>query len=387
MFIPYKIEEERIYSSRPWVVYTIMAVCIVAYIYLYDYLPKFKRENIFFNFGCVPVDFKWWSPFTCTLLHGSAMHLIGNLYFFWIYGRTCEKTLGIWKFTLLYLVGAFFSVMAHVWTVPWLYQDVPTIGASGAISAVLGAFLVMFPKLKIRFLVLAFGRPLPSHGPAYFVLGSWFLIQLLYSLQVIGDSMSVAFWAHVAGFTVGALLGTIFVWLDSRIRQQPADDREKELLPAWEAFCSGEDPTPYLPMNDDDGLAFPARRRDPDSALLMAVMNMDHQAAFQAMMVEFRHARDDQDYARMLFYYYRLLRIYESDDLPGDLHLYGAIAASRLNFIGIAAYGFRQAALSGAVDSTERLIQGTINILEKFGEESGAAVLADRIIPQTSQTL
>ncbi len=382
MFIPYKIEEERLYSKRPWLVYSICAICIIIHIYLYKYLPEFKRENIFFDFGCVPIDFKWWSPFTCIFLHGSVLHLLGNLYFFWIYGRVCEKELGLWKFSFIYLAGAFFSIMAHLWTVPWLYRDVPTIGASGAISAILGAFLVMFPKLKIRFLVLAFGRPLPAHGPAYFVLGSWFLMQLLYSLQIIGDSMSVAFWAHVAGFATGALLGTVFLWLDARTRQQTAGCSGKELIVAWQAFCSGEDPTPYLPEESNSQRPFSRYSRDHNAALLLTVMDMDHQTAFQAMLREFQLARDEQNHGLMLFYYYRLLRIYEPADLPGDLHLYGAIAASRLNFIGLAAYGFHQAALSGAVESTGRLIQGTINILEKFGAESGIATLRERIMPQ-----
>ena len=380
MFIPYKIEEERIYPSWPWMVYTIMAVCIGVHIYLYDYLPKFDRENIFFNFGCVPVDFKWWTPFTCTLLHGSALHLLGNLYFLWIYGRTCEKALGIWKFILLYLVGAFVSVMAHVWTVPWLYCDIPTIGASGAISAVLGAFLVMFPKLKIRFLVLAFGRPLPSEGPAYFVLGSWFFIQLLYSMQIIGDSMSVAFWAHVAGFATGALIGTIFIWFDAKSREEPVVSNSEELLPAWQAFCSGEDPTPYLPTNNYADLPFATPKRDHDSSLLSAVMTMDRQAAFQALVTGFWAARDELDYPRMFFYYYRLLRLYTADEIPENIHFHGAIAASRLEATAIAAFGFRQAALSGTVESTERLLQGTITILEKLGEADRAAALSASIM-------
>jgi membrane associated rhomboid family serine protease len=384
MFIPYKIEEERIYPSWPWVVYTIMAVCIGVHFYLYDHLSNFDRENIFFNFGCVPVDFKWWTSFTCTLLHGSALHLLGNLYFLWIYGRTCEKALGIWKFILLYLIGAFVSVMAHVWTVPWLYCDVPTIGASGAISAVLGAFLVMFPKLKIRFLVLAFGRPLPSEGPAYFVLGSWFFIQLLYSLQIIGDSMSVAFWAHVAGFAAGALVGSIFIWLDAKSREEPVISNREELLPAWQAFCSGEDPTPYLPANSYADLPFAAPKLDPDSSLLSAVMTMDRQAAFQALVTGFWAARTELDYPRMFFYYYRLLRLYTADDIPENIHFHGAIAASRVDAIAIAAFGFRQAALSGTVESTERLLQGTITILEKLGESDRAAALSARIMPRSS---
>lgn len=379
MFIPYKIEEERIYPNWPWMVYSICAVCIAVHFYLYNYMSKFDRENLFFTFGCVPVDFKWWSPFTCTLLHNSIFHLVGNLYFLWIYGRPCEKALGIVKFSLLYLGGAFFSVMAHVWTVPWIYRDVPTIGASGAISAVLGAFLVMFPKLKIRFLILTFGRPLPCHGPAYFVLGSWFLMQLLYSMQILGNSIAVAFWAHVAGFTVGAVCGTIFIWLDSKSRARTTSHSEQELRPAWQAFCSGNDPTPYLPTINAE-LPWSARKHDPDYALLLAVMNMNYQTAFEALIEGFLDARENQDYACMLFYYYRLLRIYEASDIPSDLHLYGAIAASRLNYMDIAAYGFRQAALSGAVKSTERLIQGTINLLEKLGETEKATALSTRLI-------
>lgn len=215
MFLPYAIEDDVEYSKQPVLVYSFCAIYLAAHILLYHFFTKFMREDVFYNFGCVPIGFKWWTTFTCTFLHGGYLHLIGNLYFFWIYGRSCEKALGALRFLILYFCGAFVSVWTHVLVVPEYYADIPTIGASGAISAVLGAFLVLFPTVKIQFLVFsfAFSQPLPSHAPAYFVLGGWFIVQLAYGLQLVGDFTEVAFWAHIAGFAMGALIGSIYLLL------------------------------------------------------------------------------------------------------------------------------------------------------------------------------
>ena len=171
MFIPYKIEEEHEYTGKPILTYTIIVICVAVHLYLYKYSTEFFRNNVFYDYGVIPVDYCWWNSLSCTFLHGGIMHLLGNMYFLWIYGRTCEKALGTIKFTLLYIIGAFVSVWAHVISISWFFADDPTIGASGAISAVLGAFLVMFPKTRVRLLVTTFGRPLPAFAPAAFVLG------------------------------------------------------------------------------------------------------------------------------------------------------------------------------------------------------------------------
>ena len=230
MFVPFAVEDQEYVSYRqrlPVAVYSLVGVCVLVHILVHVNLGENARLNIFYTFGAVKFHFAWWSALTCTFLHGGWLHLLGNMYFLWIYGRSLERLLGTGRFLLLYFGGGFLSVLVHILTVSPFYLDEPTVGASGAISAVLGAFLILWPTAKLRTLLfspIAF-RPLVVPAPAWVVLGLWFTGQLIYSLKLVGDFDEIAFWAHVGGFVAGAGIGT---FLQRQLRRDTAR-AEREL--------------------------------------------------------------------------------------------------------------------------------------------------------------
>jgi membrane associated rhomboid family serine protease len=147
---------------------------------------------------------------TSQFLHGGWLHLLGNLLFLWIFGNNVEDRLGRLRFLLFYLVGGAIAGLTQVAIDP--ESTIPTIGASGAIAATLGAYLVLFPRARITSLVfLGFFYQLID-VPAVVVLVFWFLLQLIdgiASLGVTDASGGVAFFAHIGGFVFGALVGVV----------------------------------------------------------------------------------------------------------------------------------------------------------------------------------
>jgi membrane associated rhomboid family serine protease len=142
---------------------------------------------------------------THLFLHGSWLHLFGNLLFLWIFAPNVEDRLGRPLFLGVYLLGGFAAALGHILVDP--SSDVPMIGASGAISAVLGAYMVLFPRARIQSLVfLVFYYDLIA-VPAWIVLGFWFLLQLVDGLASLGlmggTDVGIAFWAHIGGFAAG----------------------------------------------------------------------------------------------------------------------------------------------------------------------------------------
>jgi len=145
---------------------------------------------------------------TSMFLHGSWMHLIGNMWFLWVFGNNIEDSMGHLRFLVFYLLAGVLAAGAHVWSAP--ASGVPTVGASGAISAVMGAYLILYPRVRVYTLVfiVIFVRILPL--PAWLILGEWFLLQLLYGTASAGVGGGVAFWAHVGGFLSGVVLIKLF---------------------------------------------------------------------------------------------------------------------------------------------------------------------------------
>jgi len=150
--------------------------------------------------------------FTSMFLHGGWLHLLGNLLFLWIFGGNVEDRMGRIRFLLVYLAGGVAAGAAQVLSDP--ASDAPMIGASGAISAALGAYLVLFPRARIQSLVfLGFFYQLVA-VPAVIVLGFWFLLQVVDGIGSLGATTGigggVAFFAHIGGFVAGALLALPF---------------------------------------------------------------------------------------------------------------------------------------------------------------------------------
>jgi membrane associated rhomboid family serine protease len=149
------------------------------------------------------------TPLTSMFLHGSWGHLLGNGLFLWVFGRAVEDGMGRLRFLAFYLLVGLLAAAAQVAVTP--SSAVPMVGASGAISGVMGAYLLLYPRVRVRvlFIFIIFFRVIPI--PAWIVLIYWFVSQLLLGLPSLSSvsaevSMGVAVWAHIGGFVGGALL-------------------------------------------------------------------------------------------------------------------------------------------------------------------------------------
>ncbi len=149
------------------------------------------------------------SVFVSMFLHGGWLHIGGNMLFLWIFGNNVEDRLGHLTFIVFYLVGGVAAAALQVLFAP--DSVIPNVGASGAIAAVLGAYLVFFPHARIHTLVFFFFITWVEL-PAVIVLGSWFVLQLFSGAAELGAQVNsgVAYWAHVGGFVAGALLALLF---------------------------------------------------------------------------------------------------------------------------------------------------------------------------------
>jgi membrane associated rhomboid family serine protease len=137
-------------------------------------------------------------------MHGGWMHLLGNLLFLWIYGDNVEDAMGHWRFLAFYLLCGVAAILAQALSDP--NSPYPIIGASGAISGVLGAYLLLFPRARVLTLVLLPFFFTTLRMPAMLLLLLWFAVQLISDLAVPDGGASVAFRAHIGGFLTGMLL-------------------------------------------------------------------------------------------------------------------------------------------------------------------------------------
>jgi membrane associated rhomboid family serine protease len=150
---------------------------------------------------------------TSMFLHGSWMHLLGNMWFLWIFGNNVEDSMGRLRFLVFYLVCGLTAALGQVLTNP--SSAIPMVGASGAISGVMGGYLVLYPKVRV-FAFLPLGFFITSVAlPAWVMLGYWFLIQFVSGLAAFGGEIGgVAFWAHIGGFAAGVVLIKLFARSD-----------------------------------------------------------------------------------------------------------------------------------------------------------------------------
>jgi membrane associated rhomboid family serine protease len=161
--------------------------------------------------------------FASLFLHGGWLHLLGNMLFLWIFGNNIEDRLGRVPFLAFYILGGVAASLTQVWIDP--ASEVPLVGASGAIAATLGAYIVLYPRARILTLIfLGFFYQL-IEVPALIVLGFWFLLQLVDGVASLGAASAqggVAFFAHVGGFVAGGLVGIL---LRASGRREPVAPR------------------------------------------------------------------------------------------------------------------------------------------------------------------
>jgi len=164
---------------------------------------QLKSNSLTERYAFIPAHPKPISYLTANFLHGGWMHLIGNMWFLWLAGFVLEDVWGRPLYTVFYLVSGAAALQLHAWTNSG--SMVPTLGASGAVAALMGAFLVRYPKMKIEMLWLfGFFRSYRFKAPAYALLPLWLLMEVFYG-TLFGTSSGVAHWAHVGGFVFGAL--------------------------------------------------------------------------------------------------------------------------------------------------------------------------------------
>ena len=162
-------------------------------------------------------DAGWLSPLTSMFMHGGWMHIIGNLWFLWVFGDNVEDLMGPFRYIAFYLLCGLAAAGAQVLSDP--YSATPMGGASGAIGGVMGAYARLHPQARVQTLIFLGIFFMRVWVPAWVMLGYWFLLQLVGALPALeGRAGGVAFWAHIGGFLAGILLS--FVLVDPRRREQ-----------------------------------------------------------------------------------------------------------------------------------------------------------------------
>ena len=169
---------------------------------------------------------------TSMFLHGSWMHLLGNMWFLWLFGNNVEDSMGRLRFVVFYLICGLAAALGQVITSP--NSAIPMVGASGAISGVMGGYLVLYPRVRV-FTLVTLGFFFTSIAlPAWVMLGYWFLIQFVSGFVSFGgDKGGVAFWAHVGGFVAGLVLVKLFARSDYIAARRSHHWRPQRVLREW----------------------------------------------------------------------------------------------------------------------------------------------------------
>jgi rhomboid family protein len=158
---------------------------------------------------CVLGGSSWPSLITSMFMHGGWFHLIGNMWFLWIFGNNVEDSMGHVRFVIFYLLCGLAAAAAQVATSA--SSPVPMVGASGAIGGVMGAYVLLYPRVQVHMLLVLGFYVTTFAVPAVFMLGYWFIVQVLSGLFSVGaEGGGVAFWAHVGGFLAGLILVLVF---------------------------------------------------------------------------------------------------------------------------------------------------------------------------------
>jgi len=226
MVIP--LHDDNPSATRPYVTVGIMIACALVYVWQHLLLSDVGGQQAAYAFGLVPAVLTgreflpeeiqvipaWATAFSSMFMHGGFWHLAGNMLYLWVFGNNIEDAMGHGRFLLFYLLCGVAAVFAQVLPNPG--SIIPMVGASGAISGVLGAYLLLFPRarvllgLPLGFLIIQLGR-----FPAMFVLAAWFVMQLVMgsiaAAQAPGDSEGgIAFGAHIGGFIAGLVFVALF---------------------------------------------------------------------------------------------------------------------------------------------------------------------------------
>lgn len=217
----FPLRDEIKSETVPWLNYLLMAAN--AAVFAYELSLEDALGGFIFEYGLVPWEMtrgiaeNGFAPqihiltwFSSMFLHGGWLHILGNMWFLHIFGDNVEDRLGRSRFIVLYLSGGLIAGLAQVMSDPG--SAVPMVGASGAISAVVGAYFVLYPKARVLTVVPIFILFYFIRLPAFFFIGVWFALQMFSgyaSLTEGGEGGGVAWWAHIGGFAAGVILALV----------------------------------------------------------------------------------------------------------------------------------------------------------------------------------
>ena len=216
MFFPYKDDNPRVLI--PYITYFLIGINLFIFLFQFSMgMNDPEAEAIFiYTYGLIPSQFSVVTMFTSMFLHGGISHIMGNMWFLWVFGDNVEHRLGRVPYAIFYLVCGILATLCH-----WFFfqnSPVPLIGASGAISGVLGAYFLLYPYNRVKVLfIFVFITALELQ--AMYVLGFYLLLQVYQLLGTFGVShqTSVALWAHIGGF----ITGLIVIALYNKLSGQP----------------------------------------------------------------------------------------------------------------------------------------------------------------------
>jgi membrane associated rhomboid family serine protease len=210
------LSDENPARTRPYATVTIIVLCVLAF--FWELALGTRTDEALAAFGFTPNAFfhpggaqfvglglpEWTTIFTSMFLHAGFLHIGGNMLYLWIFGNNIEDAMGHWKFTLFYLVCGVAAVLTLAAIDP--NSHTPIVGASGAISGVLAAYMLLYPRARVHTL-LALGIFIyPVWIRAVWVIGFWFVLQLLTAAITPASEPGTAWWAHVGGFAAGLAL-------------------------------------------------------------------------------------------------------------------------------------------------------------------------------------
>ncbi len=216
------IRDDNPQLDVPVVTYALIALNVVAWLTLQGAGAEPALSSSICKLGLIPADLfgavlsgpafcridgegSWMTFMTSMFSHGSWMHLIGNMWFLWIFGDNVEDSMGHTRFAIFYVLSGLAAAAAQI--IADSASPIPMVGASGAIGGVMGAYIILYPKVRVHL----FAYFTTFAVPAVFMLGYWLLVQVMGGFSSLGaQGGGVAFWAHLGGFVAGAALVLVF---------------------------------------------------------------------------------------------------------------------------------------------------------------------------------
>jgi len=222
------VRDDNPQINRPIAIYTIIGLNILAWFLLQGAGSSTALNASVCHYGLIPADLfsdiqrigssncgtgnslGWAGLLSSMFMHSGWMHIIGNLWFLWVFGDNVEDAMGTSRFFMFYILTGLCAAAAQIIANP--ASALPMVGASGAIGGVMGAYIILYPRVKVHILIFI----MTFKVPAYAMLGYWIVIQVIGGISSLSSTGSgVAFWAHIGGFMGGAIL--VFLFKDDEL--------------------------------------------------------------------------------------------------------------------------------------------------------------------------